>query len=64
MTIQITNLHKEDAWYPYRDEIIGLQGETVGRVVSTGDSWYNLTFITPGNQEIGFAFCQFIVVKG
>ena len=63
MTIQITAVHKDDAWFPYRDEVIGLIGETEGRVISMGDTWYNLTFITPGNQEIGFAFCQFIVVK-
>jgi hypothetical protein len=61
MKIQITDIHKDDAWFSYRDEIIGLIGETKGRIVDMG-SWYNLTFITSEQQELGFAFCQFIVI--
>ena len=59
MTITITALHKEDAWYPMRAEIIGTTGKVQGRIINTGDEWYNLTIVTERGEELGFAFCQF-----
>lgn len=61
MSIRITDIHKEDAWYGYRDEVIGMTGKVVGRIIDMG-SWYNLTMITSNGEEIGFAFCQFEVL--
>jgi len=63
MRVRITAVHKEDAWYPLRDEVIGLVGETDGRIISTGDEWYNLTMETERGELVCFFHCQFEEVK-
>jgi len=57
--VTITAIHKDDAFYPLRDEMIGVTGIVQGRIVSTGDKWYNLTIKTYRGEEITFAYCQF-----
>lgn len=56
MTITITALHPSDAYYPDREDFIGLQVEPE-RIESCGDEWYSVEFWH--GEPVKLAACQF-----
>lgn len=61
--LTITRIHPADAWYPERDEVIGLSGTLKGRIMSAGDKWYSFTIVTTWGDEIAFMYAQFERMK-
>lgn len=58
--IKITRVHPKDAYYPERDEVIGLIGYA-GNISNTGHEWYSFDFIWRG-QCLSFMFADFEIL--
>jgi hypothetical protein len=60
MTITITRIHPDDAYYPDREDFEGLTVQPVGRITDMGGGWYSLTFGT-GAAEVTLCYCRIAI---
>ena len=56
MTVTITALHPSDAYYPDREDFIGLTVDA-SRIESCGDEWYSVEFWH--GEPVKLVACQF-----
>jgi hypothetical protein len=61
MTIKITDIHQQDAYYFQAWFMRGIVGKLQGAITDNG-GWYGLTIKTKRGVEIGFAYCRFVEV--
>jgi hypothetical protein len=59
--VKITKIHKRDAWYDNRDEVLGLVGYATG-IYETGHNLYSFDFKWNG-LSINFMYAEFEAIR-